>query len=335
MPVLKTENLADTDLTTNCAQAGLDHWGHLIFSFDMDKGSVNRTGNTNPRNARSPRSAGQSSTAATGSNERSSRVASQNHDVLAQAAATAGPGGPNEMSFQQFAYTLQSMHEPQGNYPYIPPAPNFRPNYLPPDHMGPHIQGPPHPYAWAQHPLPHPSQGQYDLQHSQYHDAGPFPYGASSQQQLPPISTNIRPRAGASTAHTDASVSPSVSPTDTMDQTEESSSITEDKRRRNTAASARFRIKKKQRSLNLDRSVSDLTGRAEELEREATELRRENGWLKEIVMLKGRSLSGATRSTEGREGSGDGGDTSDDEDSGIASKNRSKIKGKGKGKANK
>ena len=88
--------------------------------------------------------------------------------------------------------------------------------------------------------------------------------------------------------------------------------------------------------------MSDLTGRAEELEREATELRRENGWLKEIVMMKGRSLSGATRSTEGRKGPGDGGNTSDeeseesdDEDSGVASKNTSKIKGKAKGKANK
>lgn len=38
--------------------------------------------------------------------------------------------------------------------------------------------------------------------------------------------------------------------------------------------------------------MSDLTGRAEELEREATELRRENGWLKEIVMLKGGRLTG-------------------------------------------
>lgn len=55
---------------------------------------------------------------------------------------------------------------------------------------------------------------------------------------------------------------------------------------------ARFRIKKKLRALNLERSVSDLTGRAEELEREAAELRRENGWLKEIVMLKGSRLSG-------------------------------------------
>ena len=39
--------------------------------------------------------------------------------------------------------------------------------------------------------------------------------------------------------------------------------------------------------MELERSVSDLTGRAEELEREAADLRRENGWLKEIVMLKG------------------------------------------------
>jgi hypothetical protein len=51
---------------------------------------------------------------------------------------------------------------------------------------------------------------------------------------------------------------------------------------------ARFRIKKKQRALKLELTVSDLTCRAAELEREATNLRRENTWLKEIVILKGR-----------------------------------------------
>lgn len=57
---------------------------------------------------------------------------------------------------------------------------------------------------------------------------------------------------------------------------------------------ARFRIKKKQKNLNLERTVSDLTSRAEELEREATNLRRENSWLKEIVMMKGRrNLAGS------------------------------------------
>lgn len=47
-------------------------------------------------------------------------------------------------------------------------------------------------------------------------------------------------------------------------------------------------MKKKQWTLNLERSITDLSGRVEELEREAAELRRENGWLKEIVMLKSK-----------------------------------------------
>ena len=88
----------------------------------------------------------------------------------------------------------------------------------------------------------------------------------------------------------------------------ERAAASDEKRRRNTAASgtsffliigapqsswlilvgvARFRIKKKHRTITLERTVSDLTGRAEELEREVGDLRRENGWLKEIVMLKG------------------------------------------------
>ena len=44
--------------------------------------------------------------------------------------------------------------------------------------------------------------------------------------------------------------------------------------------------------MNLERSITDLSGRVEELEREAAELRRENGWLKEIVMLKSKRFGG-------------------------------------------
>jgi len=73
----------------------------------------------------------------------------------------------------------------------------------------------------------------------------------------------------------------------------EQTAVVEDKRRRNTAASARFRVKKKQWTLNLERSITDLSGRVEELEREAAELRRENGWLKEIVMLKSKRFGSA------------------------------------------
>lgn len=95
---------------------------------------------------------------------------------------------------------------------------------------------------------------------------------------------------------------------------------------------ARFRTKKKQRSLNLERSVSDLTGRAEELEREASELRKENVWLKEIVILKGRSLAGTSRDEGGSRNRGDDDSDSDSDQSDSA---RKKKKGKGRDKADK
>jgi len=112
-------------------------------------------------------------------------------------------------------------------------------------------------------------------------------------------------------------------------------------------ASARFRIKKKQRTLQLERTVSDLSSRAEELEREATELRRENGWLKELVMLKGGRLGGVdfSRSSTGYYGGepstsqrrrtqaeGEEEEDSDGSDSHQEDTGSRKTKGKGKGK---
>jgi hypothetical protein len=58
----------------------------------------------------------------------------------------------------------------------------------------------------------------------------------------------------------------------------------EDKRRRNTAASARFRAKKKEREQALERKAKDLDGRVADLERECEALRRENGWLRGLVV---------------------------------------------------
>jgi hypothetical protein len=106
---------------------------------------------------------------------------------------------------------------------------------------------------------------------------------------------------------------------------------------------ARFRIKKKQKTINLERSVSDLTGRAEELEREATDLRRENGWLKEIVMLKGTRFASANlsqhlassqaASNDGPSQSGSGSlaeDVSEFSSSSDEEQDSKKKKGKGK-----
>jgi len=58
----------------------------------------------------------------------------------------------------------------------------------------------------------------------------------------------------------------------------------EDKRRRNTAASARFRAKKKEREAALEKRSKELEGKVGELERECEALRRENGWLKGLVV---------------------------------------------------
>jgi len=59
---------------------------------------------------------------------------------------------------------------------------------------------------------------------------------------------------------------------------------TEDKRRRNTAASARFRLKKKEREQALEKKAKEMEVRVTELERECEGLRRENGWLKGLVV---------------------------------------------------
>ncbi|KAF8480667.1 hypothetical protein JB92DRAFT_2766086 [Gautieria morchelliformis] len=110
--------------------------------------------------------------------------------------------------------------------------------------------------------------------------------------------------------------------------------VVEDKRQRNTAASARFRIKKKQKNLNLERTVSDLTSRAEELEKEATNLRRENSWLKEMVIMKGRqNMTGGQRLREETSDSGelDREDVADGSD--IDHGERSKAETKGESKA--
>lgn len=60
----------------------------------------------------------------------------------------------------------------------------------------------------------------------------------------------------------------------------------EDKRRRNTAASARFRIKKKQREQALEKSAKEMTDRITSLEGKVSQLETENKWLKNLLVEK-------------------------------------------------
>ncbi|KAJ7074217.1 hypothetical protein C8F01DRAFT_1099674 [Mycena amicta] len=101
----------------------------------------------------------------------------------------------------------------------------------------------------------------------------PIPSNTARTQDNPPAK-RVRTRK--------ASISSTVdSPDDTVAL---NVSVTEDKRRRNTAASARFRLKKKEREAALETRAKELEGRVNELERECEGLRRENGWLKGLVV---------------------------------------------------
>jgi hypothetical protein len=60
----------------------------------------------------------------------------------------------------------------------------------------------------------------------------------------------------------------------------------EDKRRRNTAASARFRVKKKQREQALEHTVKEASDKNAVLEARVSQLELENKWLKNLITEK-------------------------------------------------
>jgi hypothetical protein len=63
----------------------------------------------------------------------------------------------------------------------------------------------------------------------------------------------------------------------------------EDKRRRNTAASARFRVKKKERERALEQSQKEAAERVAKLEATIQQLQTENLWLKGLITEKNES----------------------------------------------
>lgn len=60
----------------------------------------------------------------------------------------------------------------------------------------------------------------------------------------------------------------------------------DDKRRRNTAASARFRVKKKQREAALEDTINELKGKVTLLEQELGKTKNENSFLRDLVIRK-------------------------------------------------
>ena len=108
----------------------------------------------------------------------------------------------------------------------------------------------------------------------------PFPAFASSSAASP--STTTIPTAGTKRK---------ADSTPTEENYEDASRFAaeEDKRRRNTAASARFRVKKKQREQALEKSAKEMSDKVAALEGKINLLERENKWLKNLITEKNES----------------------------------------------
>jgi hypothetical protein len=131
----------------------------------------------------------------------------------------------------------------------------------------------------------------FPSQQSPYYAPGTY----ATPQIPPPINTNLAsqptsttsaPKVGDKRPSTAVSVSASpASPLGSGDALSRAAAE-EDKRRRNTAASARFRVKKKQREQALEKSAKEMTDKVEALESRITQLETENRWLRGLVVDK-------------------------------------------------
>jgi len=119
----------------------------------------------------------------------------------------------------------------------------------------------------------------------------------SAQQQQPTFATS--PVTGDKRKATLASIS---SPVDLEEHGRVAAE--EDKRRRNTAASARFRVKKKQREQALEKSAKEMSDKVQFLEARVGQLEMENKWLKGLITeknLKGPDATSNVSSVDAKE----------------------------------
>jgi len=123
----------------------------------------------------------------------------------------------------------------------------------------------------------------------------PSGFGEAIPPLAHPIQTNlvnVYPNSPSTTSPQSGLTSPQTGEkrkaTDSSSTFEDASRLAaeEDKRRRNTAASARFRIKKKQREQALEQSAKQMSDKMSALEARINQLETENKWLKNLITEK-------------------------------------------------
>ena len=94
---------------------------------------------------------------------------------------------------------------------------------------------------------------------------------------------------------------PSPTPQDAgLDEPFAQAAVEEDKRRRNTEASARFRVKKKVREQALERTAAEMTDKVRGLEERVRQLERENGWLRSLIIERRDNVKGEKKKNKGK-----------------------------------
>lgn len=128
--------------------------------------------------------------------------------------------------------------------------------------------------------LPHPQPGSYPVPHS---------YTSPVSASISPVTQGFDHSADKKRRldSTDASAHLSL---------DEQARVAaeEDKRRRNTAASARFRVKKKQREQEMEKKAKEMTEKVTKLETRIQQLETENAWLKGLITEKNGTKSATT-----------------------------------------
>lgn len=121
----------------------------------------------------------------------------------------------------------------------------------------------------------------------------PIPYPGDDLSHVPgaltpsDVSSSISPPNGQIGNTKYSTAIPSESIASALGQEEHGRLVAEeDRRRRNTAASARFRMKKKQREQTLERTVRETTEKNASLEARIAQLEMENRWLKNLLTEK-------------------------------------------------
>ncbi|RDW60033.1 hypothetical protein BP5796_11639 [Coleophoma crateriformis] len=159
--------------------------------------------------------------------------------------------------------------------PYSTPSPYSAPS---PFTMEQHQYPPPHMTYYA----PSSSSSSTSEEHNSYQHYAPppahsYPFSAA------PYTT---PFPGTNSLHTQPPTpgfSSTIPPYDSTYTAQEA----ELKRLRNTAASARFRAKKKQREANLEQSAKEKREQLQKMEERIKQLEKENQWLRELILRKG------------------------------------------------